>query len=79
MSPRVSARGVFERSAGNRGKQIPIILIMYAPWKLTGCGATGIEPDFALMKFKDRAFFAFPVPSEHLRRANEIASRQSYP
>jgi hypothetical protein len=22
------------------------------------------------------AFFAFPVPSEHLRRANEIASRQ---
>jgi hypothetical protein len=28
---------------------------MYAPWKLTGCGATGIEPDFALMKFKTKA------------------------
>jgi hypothetical protein len=56
MSPRVSARSVFERSAGNQGKQIPIILIMYAPWKLTGCGATGIEPDFALMKFKTGPF-----------------------
>ena len=29
---------------------------MYAPWKLTGCGATGIEPDFALMKFKTGPF-----------------------
>jgi hypothetical protein len=27
------------------------------------------------MKFKTGPF-AFPVPSEHLRRANEIASRQ---